>query len=184
MQMGATPPISQNLPLSMRLLPRGRLISSILCTAADLVTLPQDMRLNNFQQDIGGTVEGLIGIIHIQQIPVPVFHLQNGLSIFRHALRPAGNINRIYCLGDSLPALTEFKRRAGSDYHNILYSSIGDRDSCNTLLFDGDFMNGSVRGQPLLGNAEWREEQSLAVCQQLQGSTTMQFSLARTTQPN
>ena len=148
------------------------LISSILCTAADLVTLPQDMRLNNFQQDVGGTVEGLIGIKHIQQFPVPVFHLQNGLSISRHTLRRAGNRNRIYCLGGSLPALTELKRKAGSDYSNILYSSICNRDSCNTLLFDGDFTDGSIRRQPLLRNTEWQEEQSLAVCQKLQGSTT------------
>ena len=60
------------------------LISSILHTAADLIALPQDMTLPNFQQDVGGTVEGLIGIKHIQEFPVPVFHLQNGLSIFCH----------------------------------------------------------------------------------------------------
>ena len=44
------------------------LISSILSTASELITLPEDMRLNNFQHQIGGTVEGLIGIKHIQQL--------------------------------------------------------------------------------------------------------------------
>ena len=85
------------------------LISSIRHTAADLITLPQDMTLANFQQDVGGTVDGLIGIKHIQEFPVHVFHLQNRLSISRHKLRPAGNRSKVFCLGGSLPALTEFK---------------------------------------------------------------------------
>ena len=41
------------------------LISSILSTASEMITLPGDMKLNNFQQQVGGLVEGLIGIKHI-----------------------------------------------------------------------------------------------------------------------
>ena len=59
---------------------------------------------------------------------------------------------------------------AGPNYNNILFSSIADRNSCNDLLFEGGYMSDSIRGLPLLQNKEWREAQTLAVCQQLQGS--------------
>ena len=39
-------------------------------------------------------------------------------------------------------------------------------------MFDGDVTNSMIRRQPLLGDTEWREAQSLEVCQQLQGSAT------------
>jgi hypothetical protein len=119
------------------------------------------MRLNNFQHQVGGLVEGLIGIKHIQQFPKAVFHLQNGLTIFKHALRPAGDRSRVYCLGGSLPALQHFHRQAGSEANNILYSSIGDRDLCGELLFEGGSQHNDMMGlPPLLSDEKWREELS------------------------
>ena len=117
------------------------------------------MKLNNFQHQVGGLVEGLIGIKHIQQFPKAVFHLQNGLTIFKHSLRPAGDRSRVYCLGGSLPALQHFHQQAGSESKNILFSSsLGDRELCGELLFEGGSMHDSMRGlSPLLSNNEWRE---------------------------
>ena len=68
-------------------------------------------------------MEGLLGIKHIQQFPKAVFHLQNGLTIFKYALRPAGDRRRVYCLGGSLRALQHFHQQAGSESKNILFSS-------------------------------------------------------------
>ena len=99
-------------------------------------------------------MEGLIGIKHIQEFPVPVFHLQNGLSIFRHKLRPAGSRSRVYCLGGSVPALSNFKENVGPDFTNIIFTMVGDNNSCREILFDGDFTDSSIRRQPLLLDPE------------------------------
>ena len=73
------------------------------------------MVVNNFQVELGGTIEGLIGCRHLPEYPKPVVHLENGLSVYKHTLRPAGGRNRKYCLGGSLPAIKHFAARMGPE---------------------------------------------------------------------
>jgi hypothetical protein len=51
-------------------------------------SIPDDMIPSNFQSEIGGQLKGLIGAKHLQEFPVAVMHLRNGLSIYRPLFDP------------------------------------------------------------------------------------------------
>ena len=120
--------------------------------------IPEDMIPTNFQTEIGGQLQGLIGAKHLQEFPVPVMHLSNGLSIYRHSLRPAGSRSQIYCIGGSLPAVTAFKETYGPNIHNITnYMLQNDLGAATEVAFDGDVANPSLRR--LLTDEEFREQQ-------------------------
>ena len=117
------------------------------------------MITENFQTEIGGTIQGLIGAKHLVDFPVPVMHLSNGLSIYKHSLRPAGGRSKVYCIGGSLPAVTAFKQTYGHAVHDIsnmmLHESMiqSDFDSAQSVCFDGDVRDPNLRNPlPALKN--------------------------------
>ena len=131
--------------------------------------IPSTMNPNNFQTEIGGHIQGLIGAKHLQEFPVPVMHLSNGLSIFKHTLRPAGDRNRVYCIGGTLPALSAFKEHYGPNIHQISTLMIqGELEYLQDPLYDGDVRDPSLRSfKGLLSNEQFRKEQSEEDCQRL-----------------
>jgi hypothetical protein len=138
-------------------------------------TLPEDMITENFQTEIGGTIQGLIGAKHLVDFPVPVMHLSNGLSIYKHSLRPAGGRSKIYCIGGSLPAVTAFKQAYGHAVHDIsnmmLHESMiqNDFDSAQSVCFDGDVRDPNVRNTlPALKNESFRHQQGEDDCKTIQ----------------
>ena len=126
--------------------------------------IPSNMISDNFQTEIGGQIQGLIGAKHLQEFPVPVMHLSNGLSIFKHTLRPAGDRSQIYCIGGTLPALSAFQNIYGPNIHQVSALMIQNQlEFIKDPGFDGD--DPSIR--PLsshLSNKQFREEQSEEDC--------------------
>jgi hypothetical protein len=140
-------------------------------------SIPDDMIPSNFQVEIGGQIQGLIGAKHLEEFPVPVMHLTNGLSIYRHSLRPAGSRSKVYCLGGSLPAVTAFKQAYGPNIHDIanlmMHENMvdGDFSSAMATLFDGDMIDGNLRNKlPALTDGSYRDQQGEDDCRTLQES--------------
>ena len=135
--------------------------------------VPPDMTVENFQTEIGGQIQGLIGAKHLQEFPVPVMHLSNGLSIFKHTLRPAVSRTRVYCIGGTLPALQAFKKHYGSNVHQISSMMLdNETEFLQNPQYDGDVRDPSVRSLPvLLTDDSFREEQGEEDCQQLDLAT-------------
>ena len=136
-------------------------------------SVPPDMTVENFQTEIGGQIQGLIGAKHLQEFPVPVMHLSNGLSIFKHTLRPAVSRTRVYCIGGTLPALQAFKKHYGSNVHQISSMMLdNETEFLQNPQYDGDVRDPSVRSLPvLLTDDSFREEQGEEDCQQLDQAT-------------
>ena len=57
------------------------IVTEVLSGASKHNTLPKDMVISNFQQEIGGRIEGLIGIKHADMFPEEVMTLTNGIGI-------------------------------------------------------------------------------------------------------
>ena len=132
--------------------------------------IPEDMIPANFQTEIGGKLQGLIGAKHLQEFPVPVMHLSNGLSIYRHSLRPAGSRSQVYCIGGTLPAVTAFKEAYGPNIHDITnYMLQCDLGAVTDVAFDGDVTTPSIRG--LYSSKEFRQNQGEEDCQRLEQAT-------------
>jgi hypothetical protein len=96
-----------------------QLVEETLQTIRLTDSIQDDMIPSNFQTEIGGQLQCLIGAKHLQEFPVAVMHLRNCLSIYRHSLRPAGDRSKVYCIGGSLPAVTAFKQTYGPNIHDI-----------------------------------------------------------------
>ena len=62
-----------------------QLVEETLQTIRLTDSIQDDMIPSNFQTEIGGQLQGLIGAKHLQEFPVAVMHLRNGLSIYRPA---------------------------------------------------------------------------------------------------
>ena len=140
-------------------------------------SIPEDMIPSNFQSEIGGQLQGLIGAKHLQEFPVAVMHLRNGLSIYRHSLRPAGSRSKVYCIGGSLPAVTAFKQAYGNNIHDfanlMMYENMvdGDYSSALATLFDGDVYDPNLRNKlPALTDGSYRDQQGEDDCRTLQES--------------
>ena len=107
----------------------------------------------------------LIGAKHLQEFPVPVMHLNNGLSIYRHSLRATGDKSKVYCIGGSLPAVTAFQQTYGPNLHdnfNLMMheNMINDHDSAVTTMFDGDATDKTIRNRlPVLKDDTYRIQQ-------------------------
>ena len=104
-------------------------------------------------------------------------HLTNGLSIYRHSLRPAGSRSKVYCLGGSLPAVTAFKQAYRNNIHDItnlmMHENMvnGDLSSALATLFDGDMIDGNIRNRiPALSDESYRNQQGEDDCRTLQES--------------
>ena len=151
----------------MRKTNQAELINKIINSAAATTRLPSDMLVSNFQLELGGTIEGLIGCRHLPEYPKPVFHLENGLSVYKHTLRQAGGRNKKYCLGGSLPAIQHFAARIGPEYQDMMVSVGMDNEESRSLLF-GTLVHGTIRNAPLLTNREFREQQGEEDCRDLQ----------------
>ena len=131
----------------------------------------------NFQTEIGGQIQGLIGAKHLEDFPVPVMHLSNGLSIYKHSLRSAGGRSKVYCIGGSLPAVTAFKQAYGPNIHDMtnlmLHENMiqSDYDSAQTACFDGDIYDPNIRNRfPALSDDSYRDQQGEDDCQKIQSS--------------
>ena len=130
---------------------------------------PQDMITENFQTEIGGTIQGLIGAKHLRDFPVPVMHLDNGLSIYKHSLRPAHNRSKVYCIGGSMPVLAAFQRMYGPQFQNMAMMCVYDFDAVKTVLFDGDMTDTNVRNSlPALQDESFRHQQGEEDCKKFQ----------------
>ena len=133
---------------------------------------PQDMITENFQTEIGGTIQGLIGAKHLVDFPVPVMHLNNGLSIYKHSLRPAYSRSKVYCIGGSLPVLTAFEQTYGHRFRDMVMMGVDDLVEANAVLFDGDVIDPNVRNSlPALLNESFRHQQGEDDCNELQTAT-------------
>ena len=107
--------------------------------------------------------------------PVPVMHLSNGLSIYRHSLRPAGDRSKIYCIGGSLPVLAAFEKTYGHQFRDMAMMGVDDLEATNAILFDGDVNDPTVRNQlPALLNESYRQQQGEDDCNTMQ--TAMLFN--------
>ena len=92
-----------------------QLIKETLRTIRLTDSIPDDMIPSNFQTEIGGQLQGLIGAKHLQEFHLAVMHLR---SIYRHSLRPAVDRSKVYCIGGSLPAVNAFKQAYGPNVHD------------------------------------------------------------------
>ena len=126
---------------------------------------------SNFQAEIGGQLQGLIGAKHLPEFPVAVMHLRNGLSVYRHTLRPAGNRNRVYCLGGSLPAINAFKNSNGTNIIDIFNTMMYDSCAAQAILFDGDMIDPGLRTIGRLEDISFRNQQGEDDCAELQKSS-------------
>ena len=77
-----------------------------------------NMTPDNFQTEIEGRIQGLIGIKHSDSFPEPIFRLHNGLIIFKHKLKPAYSRKRIYDLGECVATINTYKQSVGPDFVN------------------------------------------------------------------
>ena len=143
----------------------------------EAIHIPDDMVPSNFQVEIGGRIQGLIGAKHLGEFPEPIMHLANGLSIYRHSLRPAGSRSKKYCLGGSLPAVQAYQKTYGAGLHDIqtlmMYENMmhSDLDSAYETLFDGDMIDGTIRNRvPALSDESYRDQQGEDDCRILQQS--------------
>ena len=116
-----------------------QLIQETISSIRQVYSVPTDMTVNNFQTAIGGQIQGLIGAKHLQEFPVPVMHLSNGLSIYKHSLRPAGSRSQVYCIGGTLPVLSAFKKAYGPHIHQVTNLMLQSEIAfINDPVFDGD----------------------------------------------
>ena len=83
-----------------------------------------DMSLGNFQTEIGGRLQGLIGIKHSDSFPEPIFNLQNGLIIFKHKLKHAYSRKRMYALRGCLATMNTYKQSIGPDFVETLIQQL------------------------------------------------------------
>ena len=146
-------------------------ISNFRQHSTHLNTIPKDMITENFQTEIGGTIQGLIGAKHLMDFPVPVMHLSNGLSIYKHSLRPAGGRSKIYCIGGSLPAVTAFEQTYGHNIHDMANMALYDLESSQSVLFDGDVGDPNMRNPlPVLKDESFRQQQGEDECKTIQSA--------------
>ena len=97
-------------------------------------------------------------------------HFSNGLSIYKHSLRPAGSRSQVYCIEGTLPVLSAFKKAYGPYIHDIANLMLqNDLAYITDPAFDGDVTDPSVRG--LLSNNEFRQKQGEEDCQHLDQAT-------------
>ena len=148
-----------------------QLITEVLkCLKKDR-TIPADMIPNNFQAELGGQLQGLIGAKHLSEFPVAVMHFSNGLSVYKHTLRPAGNRNRVYCLGGSLPAMNAFKTNHGANVTDIFNAMLYDSCAAQAILFDGEMIDPGLRTIGRLEDMTFRDQQGEDDCAELQKSS-------------
>ena len=148
------------------------IVAEVLSGASKHNTLPKDMVVSNFQQVIGGRIEGLIGIKHADMFPEEVMTLTNGMIVYRHKLRPAGSRDRVYAIGGTVNALEAYRGMVGSDFQSIMLTQVHEALTCKGILMDGDFTDRTVRG--IASNPDVREQLGEAECR------TMQSNLAAT----
>ena len=152
-----------------------QLIQETISSIQQAYSVPEDMTAANFQTAIGGQIQGLIGAKHLQEFPVPVMHLSNGLSIFRHTRRPAEDRSQIYCIGGTLPPSPALQNDYGSNVHQISSMMLdNETEFLQNPQYDGDVCDPSLRPPPLtvlLANDQFREEQGEEDCKQLDQAT-------------
>ena len=135
--------------------------NKVLEGAATQVKLPQDMVLDNFQKELGGRLEGLIGVKHMDMFPTPVMTLANGLIVYRNWLRPAGSRKRVYTMGGQVKVLKAFQGVVGSNFDTILVNHYDDQLECRNIVFDGDYTDDSLRGIRASQSLDESEHQEL-----------------------
>jgi hypothetical protein len=157
-------------------------IAPLLSEARKTVTLPTDMKLENFQTMIGSRVEGIIGIQHMKEFPQPVFHMSNGLVVFKHKLRAQAGRDNVYCIGGNATVLKGVADIIGPqcELDSVLIAMTNDEVHSRSIIFDGDHTDRHIRSLPLLSDPTEREAWGEHTARQITYASRTNMALDKT----